>query len=1332
MPVSEQQRSTSYSFHSPSNDVLVALLYQHNKEAREKREHTSTSGAEKCRVSLPRCQRGLPNIVKRTGRQLAIVKRGLKVRRREPCGTIYHAVAGKQHSEKDRAKPAPETCSLRRISHPTPVQNLVTQRLWKAKTPVGRVPDGQPSHHQLGSVVMKTQDRTQRSPQEGGESTRTASIDGDDGRRRRGTPAFSDRKECGGDVVNPRAPRQLARSEHEDAEPAEGELHRIQATQKQLMGKESPDTPVSMSHPAVPPGRHEWTETPIYHRRCGTLPQRHIIRLLRLSNTFGSQKSARGAIAGIPVTAGTASPLAAGRTPGTSPSCLWTWAQTRPLSPMPFAACGGISPSAQASGPCSTEARRRGEETFYLDISSASLCGRITKIIEHYGGDVVSDLEGKVSKVITNKRIHANAKKILSSRLESSKKAEVWMRLSPLIRRALKRKIPICTAKSFVNEMRQAHLSTLNQSSVSSSNSQIRDCTDNVQLRAPYVKISNKNNNCHKPRYTQFREWPVIKPKDDKKIRTRHMRKHGKLSHFHFSKLKAKVPTFRLKRLPNGLYVPLQRKPPPLKLKIFRCRICKKLLADEEAHVIAKSHVQAVKSTYAWNELDKATEDIPNIVSYLVCETVKLENTDLKVPSSELKVPVNEASESNDSKGDVFDEFARRPISPILQMHSIEEIAKVTGFIMPGLSEEDLDMFNKLELIRKKVEMENLESSSNSSSTFDIIDNPGASSAWACHAVSSVHKLATPVQPGKPPVLDPADVQWRHFASGINSRREIEGVTICTEKSTPPTIGRCGEPSPEPFSGSLLIVITTASKQTSVRTNLLPSAITTIREKHREQIIGQLPKGHLMENTIPHPSLVIRGTYYRALFEDALEESYSSVGTRTLETTHASTLTEQGDADSSNSNVENDSYNNNTVAPRSQKRYHGSNDSSDCVFAKKMKPDDVENDMALVKCVVKTDLVDKVIDLTSELDNNWLPLDEQIQQFFLLNAEPEKVTQEKVAAVKKLAKCVKECNRKAEVYMFGSTLSKIASRNSDIDLCIIDDKKFFSRFNVEFHRKESKQRLYCYKSEFRHLDSACPLQTFNIIDATVPIMISKFRKPYYFRADISMNSPSGIRSSLLIRHYATADERFAKLAVLIKCWANKKFPGGAKHGYIGGFAWTLLLLNYMQCGTGENCPPVFPSFQDRYPSLYAKSLDEMDFEGKFPKNFVSPNKQSLSSLLYGFFYFYAYCVDFLKTMFSVRKGSILPRQPQHAKFFMYIENPINLKNVAKSLQLKKKYEQIKAEIINAYDILATTCSNFQINFKRNNHFCIHKSMQSLLAAQSDGLDSACFESRDTE
>ncbi|KRZ81410.1 hypothetical protein T08_2465, partial [Trichinella sp. T8] len=179
---------------------------------------------------------------------------------------------GRQHSEKDRAKPAPETCSLRRISHPTPHAGTefgnpatvegrdAALKKWATKNPCrpgsGWLAEPPPARKRQPALTA-TMDDAVAGPQPSAVEGNAAGM-----------------------------------SEHEDAEPAEGELHRIQETQKQLMGKESPNTPVSMSHPAVPPGRHEWTETPIYHRRCGTLPQRHIIRLPRLSNTFGSQQSA--------------------------------------------------------------------------------------------------------------------------------------------------------------------------------------------------------------------------------------------------------------------------------------------------------------------------------------------------------------------------------------------------------------------------------------------------------------------------------------------------------------------------------------------------------------------------------------------------------------------------------------------------------------------------------------------------------------------------------------------------------------------------------------------------------------------------------------------------------------------------------------------------------------------------------------------------------------------------------------------------------------------------------------------------------------------------------
>ncbi|KRX43000.1 hypothetical protein T09_14567, partial [Trichinella sp. T9] len=184
-----------------------------NKEAREEREQTSTSGAAKRRVSFPRRsgQRGLPNVAKRTRRQLAIAERDLKKWATEnPC------------------RLGPE---------------------WPAEPPRAR----QRSHEDSGRTTGSPQGG--KSPQ--GQSTLTATMnDAAVG------PRHSQIKGNAAGMLRIRVyrqhsvRRQSARSEHGDAEPAEGELHRIEVTRKQRMGKEDPDTPVSMSHTAVPSGRH--------------------------------------------------------------------------------------------------------------------------------------------------------------------------------------------------------------------------------------------------------------------------------------------------------------------------------------------------------------------------------------------------------------------------------------------------------------------------------------------------------------------------------------------------------------------------------------------------------------------------------------------------------------------------------------------------------------------------------------------------------------------------------------------------------------------------------------------------------------------------------------------------------------------------------------------------------------------------------------------------------------------------------------------------------------------------------------------------------------------
>ncbi|KRY26052.1 hypothetical protein T01_12510 [Trichinella spiralis] len=225
-----------------------------NKEARKEREHASTSGAEKCRVSLSRRsgQRGLPNAVKQTGRQLAIVERGSKVRRSEP---LYHVAAERQNSGKERAKPTPETGPLRRISLPTPhsgteVGNPATKgsrdearKKWATKNPCRLGPEWPAEPPQARQRSPNDSRRTSRSPQGGkspqGQATLTATMnDAAAGPRHspiEGNAAGMLRiRGCRQRFVR----RRSAKGEHGDAAPAERELHQVEATQKQLVGKE--------------------------------------------------------------------------------------------------------------------------------------------------------------------------------------------------------------------------------------------------------------------------------------------------------------------------------------------------------------------------------------------------------------------------------------------------------------------------------------------------------------------------------------------------------------------------------------------------------------------------------------------------------------------------------------------------------------------------------------------------------------------------------------------------------------------------------------------------------------------------------------------------------------------------------------------------------------------------------------------------------------------------------------------------------------------------------------------------------------------------------------
>ncbi|KRX69603.1 hypothetical protein T06_14500 [Trichinella sp. T6] len=116
---------------------------------------------------------------------------------------------------------------------------------WPAEPPTAR----QPSHEDSGRTPRSTE--LGKSPR--GQLALTATMDDAFAGPRpspiRGNAAWMSRIRVHRQHSVRR--RQSARSEHGDAEPADGELYRIGVIEKQLIGKENPDTPVSMCHPAA-------------------------------------------------------------------------------------------------------------------------------------------------------------------------------------------------------------------------------------------------------------------------------------------------------------------------------------------------------------------------------------------------------------------------------------------------------------------------------------------------------------------------------------------------------------------------------------------------------------------------------------------------------------------------------------------------------------------------------------------------------------------------------------------------------------------------------------------------------------------------------------------------------------------------------------------------------------------------------------------------------------------------------------------------------------------------------------------------------------------------
>uniref|UniRef100_A0A671KW98 polynucleotide adenylyltransferase n=1 Tax=Sinocyclocheilus anshuiensis TaxID=1608454 RepID=A0A671KW98_9TELE len=265
----------------------------------------------------------------------------------------------------------------------------------------------------------------------------------------------------------------------------------------------------------------------------------------------------------------------------------------------------------------------------------------------------------------------------------------------------------------------------------------------------------------------------------------------------------------------------------------------------------------------------------------------------------------------------------------------------------------------------------------------------------------------------------------------------------------------------------------------------------------------------------------------------------------------------------------------------------------------------------------------------------------------------------------------------AQVFLAGSSLNGFGSRSSDADLCLVIEEGTVN------HRTDAVYVLSLVRKLFYTLSY---IERPQLIRAKVPIL--KFRdRVSGVEFDLNFNNTVGIRNTFLLRTYAYVEKRVRPIILVIKKWASHHRINDASRGTLSSYTLVLMVLHYLQ-----TLPePVIPCLQMDYPECFNPTMD-IHLVPSGPSNilaFVSKNQSSLGDLLLGFLKYYATVFKWDKHVISVREAKALPKTScrEWRDKFICVEEPFDRTNTARAVHEKVKFETIKAEFTESYQVL---------------------------------------------
>ncbi len=212
-----------------------------------------------------------------------------------------------------------------------------------------------------------------------------------------------------------------------------------------------------------------------------------------------------------------------------------------------------------------------------------------------------------------------------------------------------------------------------------------------------------------------------------------------------------------------------------------------------------------------------------------------------------------------------------------------------------------------------------------------------------------------------------------------------------------------------------------------------------------------------------------------------------------------------------------------------------------------------------------------------------------------------------------------------EVKQFGSSISGLSIKGSDLDICLIipDAKEKNTVFNIaKVLRGQGMENV-----------KAIP-------KARVPVV--NFSDPRSgLNVDISVNNTLAIHNTDLLKSYANINEMVRNLILIVKHWAFHRDISNSYEGTLSSYSWSILCLNYL---ISEK---IVPNLQENGTANVIE-INGIEYDISFLSESKSelPKDISLSKLVCGFFDFYS-SWDWSTNVVSMKNGGFISREDKN-------------------------------------------------------------------------------------